>query len=75
MICLFYINLIFCEAFNISSEVKISIFLIICLIQGFCNSMLQTTLSRFIFTQGRNEITGYTTGTAIAGVVCAFVAF
>ena len=57
------------------SIVKMSLFLLICTFQGFCNNAMQSTISRFIFSFGENEISSYTSGTAIAGVGCALVAF
>jgi len=54
---------------------RVTIFLVIIFLQGFANNILQTSLGRFCFNFRVNDITNYSSGTALIGILCAILAF
>lgn len=76
MTCVFYLMLVLGEFFDERFETqKIGIFQFFSISLGFMMNTMQSTMTRFVFSFGVENITKYTTGTAIAGVACALQAF
>ena len=73
MIITFYGQFILGETVdkNKQEHLKLSIFYTIVFFQGFLNNQIQTTLSRFCFNFDGGDITNFSSGNSLIGVICS----